>query len=717
MTRPAARPLSSAALLWALAAAPAAAAPAEPAPAAVDAEPARLGLQFRRLPEGVLITKVTPGAGASRAGLGPGDLLLRADGAPLPESNDAVRAALLGAAGSTVTLEVAGPLGAPPRTVVVTRGLPASAASARPIPASVAAFRAACRDGSPKQIAAAAAALQREGFGALSPEEALGPALRTAASRGARHALAAASPFAEASDTPATALAPVAITLLDAGAAEPGLRALARAVATRPADFTLPDGRTADLGGALGLRRRLATAQWESGARDAAIAAVRALQPTQDVADLEALVGMAAPVRRGDAWRAKLPPITPFEAPLLDGGTFRLADHAGEVVLLNFWATWCGPCKQEMPELQRVFEALGPQGLRVVGVSVDSAGASKEVARMADSLGVRFPVAHAPALGRLFDVSAIPAIRLIGKDGSVHYTARGYSPRSFAQLEKAIARALADDGTGGAEIGVAEGPATVHAFVSLPGAGALTVAGDTLVVAVDGASPATIGPGPALRLEPDTALADGAATGRVAVLDGPVVADVGALWLRALDDLGGTRWMHTLPSPVVDLVSADGALWVATEDALLVLGAAGELLHRAPVRVDDLAPHPAGGVYALTSGQVQRWARAAGGAVGPSGAPTPAAHAARVAPDGAWASPLLADLIVGRFGPGGAPRHVALRADAAVLALGADGAPAARLHIPGTTALAAIDTDGDGIDELALSVAGAGVLFARLSLP
>jgi thiol-disulfide isomerase/thioredoxin len=689
---------------------------AEPPPADA-AEPARLGLQFRRVPEGVLVTKVTPGAGADRAGLRPGDLLLTADGKALPTSNDDVRAALLGPAGSTVRLDVVGPLGAAPRTVTVTRGLPAAKAAAQPVPPAVAAFRAACRDGSPKDIAAAARALQAAGFGALSPEDALGPALRTATSRGPRHALAAATPFAEAADTPATALAPVAITLLDAGAAEPGLRALARAVASRPADLTLPDGRAVDLGGALGLRRRLAAAQWESGARDAAIAAVRALQPTQDVADLEALVGMAAPLRRGDAWRARLPPITPFEAPLLDGGTFRLAEHAGEVVLLNFWATWCGPCKQEMPELQRLFEAQGPKGLRVVGVSVDSAGATKEVVKMADSLGVRFPVAHAPALGRLFDVSAIPAIRLIGKDGSVHYTARGYSPRSFAQLEKAVERALADDGTGGAEIGLAEGPATVHAFVSLPGAGALAVAGDSLTVAVDGASPALIGPGPVLRLEPDTALADGAATGRVALLDGPVLADPAALWLRALDDMGGARWFHTLPSPIVDLAVADGVLWVGTEDALFVLDAAGALVHQAPIAIVDLAPHPAGGVWALAGGARHHLQRGADGRVGPAGPPVAAPHAARVAADGALGSPLLSALIVGRFGPGGAPRHVALRADSAVLALGPDGAPAARLQIPRTTAIAAFDTDGDGVDELALSVAGAGVLFARLTLP
>ena len=56
-------------------------------------QPARLGLQFRRVPEGVLVTKVTPGAGADRAGLRPGDLLLTADGKALPTSNDDVRAA------------------------------------------------------------------------------------------------------------------------------------------------------------------------------------------------------------------------------------------------------------------------------------------------------------------------------------------------------------------------------------------------------------------------------------------------------------------------------------------------------------------------------------------------------------------------------------------------------------------------------------------------
>ena len=62
-----------------------------------------------------------------------------------------------------------------------------------------------------------------------------------------------------------------------------------------------------------------------------------------------------------------------FQARDLQGRTVSLHDLRGEVVLLNIWATWCGPCLDEMPSMQRLHRQLGPQGLRIVAVSVDAA--------------------------------------------------------------------------------------------------------------------------------------------------------------------------------------------------------------------------------------------------------------------------------------------------------------------------------------------------------
>ena len=71
--------------------------------------------------------------------------------------------------------------------------------------------------------------------------------------------------------------------------------------------------------------------------------------------------GPAAPIAEGDAYRD-------FTAPLADGGEFTLSDHEGKVILLNFWATWCGPCVGEMPAFERLQETYG-EDLALVAVN------------------------------------------------------------------------------------------------------------------------------------------------------------------------------------------------------------------------------------------------------------------------------------------------------------------------------------------------------------
>ena len=91
------------------------------------------------------------------------------------------------------------------------------------------------------------------------------------------------------------------------------------------------------------------------------------------------VAALAAAVVAGMSLSADIRPIRPgSEAPdfeavnIVTGDTIALADYRGEVVLLNLWATWCAPCEQEMPAMQRLHELLGPQGLRIVAVSVDA---------------------------------------------------------------------------------------------------------------------------------------------------------------------------------------------------------------------------------------------------------------------------------------------------------------------------------------------------------
>ena len=91
-----------------------------------------------------------------------------------------------------------------------------------------------------------------------------------------------------------------------------------------------------------------------------------------------------------------------FEVNDLEGGLARLSDHRGEVVLVNIWATWCLPCRVEMPSMERLYQEIGEDGFEIMAVSIDAVlgqfdqagrpGGDIEV--FADSLGLTFP--HAP---------------------------------------------------------------------------------------------------------------------------------------------------------------------------------------------------------------------------------------------------------------------------------------------------------------------------------
>lgn len=98
-----------------------------------------------------------------------------------------------------------------------------------------------------------------------------------------------------------------------------------------------------------------------------------------------------------------------------------IADYRGQVVLLNVWATWCDPCRAEMPSIERLYEALGPEGLKVVAVSVDNAGMEPAIRAFAQELGLKFEILY-DAQGQIqtdYQTSGIPETFIIGKDGVI----------------------------------------------------------------------------------------------------------------------------------------------------------------------------------------------------------------------------------------------------------------------------------------------------------
>lgn len=104
----------------------------------------------------------------------------------------------------------------------------------------------------------------------------------------------------------------------------------------------------------------------------------------------------------------------------------RLEEHRGQVVLVNFWASWCGPCRQEMPILDRIHERYSPMGFTVLGVNVDKN--PDKARRIADKVRVSFPLLHDAGqnVSESWDVSAMPYTVLIDRNGQVQYIHRGY---------------------------------------------------------------------------------------------------------------------------------------------------------------------------------------------------------------------------------------------------------------------------------------------------
>ncbi|MCH8929767.1 MAG: TlpA family protein disulfide reductase [Proteobacteria bacterium] len=119
-------------------------------------------------------------------------------------------------------------------------------------------------------------------------------------------------------------------------------------------------------------------------------------------------------------------PAPDFALKSLSGENLRLSEFRGEVVMINFWATWCGPCRQEMPLLDELYQRYQKVGFRLLGVNIDDD--RRSAAKMVRVLGLSFPVLldERKHVSRLYDVDAMPATLLIDRSGIVRYIHHGY---------------------------------------------------------------------------------------------------------------------------------------------------------------------------------------------------------------------------------------------------------------------------------------------------
>jgi peroxiredoxin len=132
---------------------------------------------------------------------------------------------------------------------------------------------------------------------------------------------------------------------------------------------------------------------------------------------------------------------------LATGDTISLGErYAGHVTLLNIWATWCVPCRTEMPDMQAVYQDLAPRGFKIAAVSIDE-GSSDPVMAFADELGLDFDILHDPStrIQQAFQTTGVPESFLLDKNGVIRRRIIGREDWNSQVNRDRIERLLEDD--------------------------------------------------------------------------------------------------------------------------------------------------------------------------------------------------------------------------------------------------------------------------------
>lgn len=137
-----------------------------------------------------------------------------------------------------------------------------------------------------------------------------------------------------------------------------------------------------------------------------------------------------------------------FHARTVDGPAVvkSLADYRGQVVLLNVWATWCDPCRVEMPAIERLQQRLGSRGLHVVAVSIDDPGQRAAIRTFARTYGLTFEILHdgSGAIEKTYQTTGVPETFIIGRDGVIRKKVIGATDWDSEGNRALIRRLLAE---------------------------------------------------------------------------------------------------------------------------------------------------------------------------------------------------------------------------------------------------------------------------------
>ena len=121
-------------------------------------------------------------------------------------------------------------------------------------------------------------------------------------------------------------------------------------------------------------------------------------------------------------------PAPDFTLKSRDGKNVRLSELQGQVVMINFWASWCGPCRQEMPHLENIHQEYADYGFTLLGINVDEK--QEQAEKLLAQIPVSFPILFDPSssVSKQYNVDAMPTTILIDRDGNLRHLHRAYRP-------------------------------------------------------------------------------------------------------------------------------------------------------------------------------------------------------------------------------------------------------------------------------------------------
>lgn len=138
-------------------------------------------------------------------------------------------------------------------------------------------------------------------------------------------------------------------------------------------------------------------------------------------------------------------PAPDFALRSLGDQNLRLSEHLGDVVIINFWATWCGPCRQEMPLLDEIYNRYKLAGLTLLSVNLDDSADRAD--EMAQTLKVSYPVLldERKEVSRAYEVGSMPLTVLIDREGVVRYVSEGFKPGYEKRYTEELRKLLNDE--------------------------------------------------------------------------------------------------------------------------------------------------------------------------------------------------------------------------------------------------------------------------------